>query len=66
MKHKRCQLWTHEMIREEAFKYIRRKDFHDGSCGAYTAALKLGILDEVCQHMKSRTKWTNKLLFEEA
>jgi hypothetical protein len=41
-----------EKIKLEALKYSRRSDFKKNSSGAYHAAKVLGILDEVCFHMK--------------
>lgn len=44
--------WTYEMISEEAKKYETRWEFQKVNSGAYKAARKRGILDEVCAHMK--------------
>lgn len=54
--------WNYENIKKEVDKYIYRNDFRKGSSGAYQAALKLGILDEICSHMprKTSTKWNSK------
>lgn len=45
------KIWDEENCRTEATKYSLRKDFIAHSKGAYLAARKLGILDEVCVHM---------------
>lgn len=62
--------WTKERCREEALKYSRRKDFQRGRGSAYSAAIRHGWLDEICEHMKSTIKprgyWTKKRCFEEA
>ncbi|WP_269609662.1 GIY-YIG nuclease family protein [Prochlorococcus marinus] len=60
--------WTHEIIQKEALKYDRRSDFEKGTAGAYQAALKLGIIDQVCAHMPkgSTRKWDAKSIKEEA
>jgi hypothetical protein len=58
--------WTREKIQEEALKYKTRNEFKENS-GAYCAALRLGILDEVCRHMISRLRdWTYEELMLEA
>jgi len=42
-----------EKIHKEALKYShRRSEFKKGSNGAWCAARRMGILDEVCSHMK--------------
>lgn len=49
--------WFKNNIATEAKKYNRRQNFKKGSPGAYYAAMKQGILDEVCSHMGS-DRWT--------
>ena len=49
--------WFKNNIADEAKKYNRRQKFKKGSPGAYLAAIKQGILDEVCSHMGS-DRWT--------
>jgi hypothetical protein len=44
--------WTDKKLRKEALKYTTRAEFQKGSGAAYNAALKRGILDEICSHMK--------------
>jgi hypothetical protein len=46
-------IWTPEVIREVAKNYSRRMDFRDAHLGAYTAASKLGILDEIFSDVPS-------------
>ena len=59
--------WTYETIQQEALKYARRSEFQKGSQGAYGAALKLGIIDDVCAHMtKIGRSWDAKSIKEEA
>lgn len=62
--------WTEEKIRKEALKYFSRKDFGNGSKGAYAAALEMGILDEVCSHMPRLrmpdNHWTFETIHEQA
>lgn len=61
--------WNKERVRREALKYTTRTEFAIKSCGAYTAALKKGWIDEVCSHMivKWQKKWANyKICCEEA
>jgi hypothetical protein len=40
-------------IQEESLKYDNRKSFCTHSAGYYRSALKQGIIDEVCSHMKT-------------
>ena len=49
-------IWTEEKIKAEAEKYPSRSSFAKHSNGAYRAARDKGILDKVCEHMKSRKK----------
>lgn len=60
------QLWTEDKIREEALKYNKKYLFKRGSRGAQSAAVKLGILDEVCAHMIPKIKWTKETIKKEA
>jgi hypothetical protein len=58
-----------ETIKAEALKYKHRVDFQKQSSGAYDAALRLHIVDEVCSHMKApdkTRKWTLEKMEEEA
>lgn len=54
--------WNLERIKKEAKKYKTRSDFRNSSNGAYAAAIRFGILDDVCKHMKQFSKpvgyWT--------
>jgi hypothetical protein len=68
--------WTFERIQKEALKYKTRKEFYKNNRGAYKAALRQNVLDEVCSHMpkyverkgekSSRYKWTDSMLQKEA
>ncbi len=40
----------------EALKYSTKKDFREGNAYAYRRAFDLQCLDEICSHMKSRSK----------
>ena len=42
--------WSDEMLRKEALKYNTRGSFQKGS-KAYQAALRRGLLDDICSHM---------------
>ena len=44
--------WTDVLCMQEARKFSSRKDFAKKGKGAYGYALKKGILDRVCSHMK--------------
>ena len=57
--------WTYDIIKEEASKYSSRREFELGCDGAYQAALRKGIIDEVCSHMELKvTYWTKEMLQE--
>jgi hypothetical protein len=45
--------WTAETLAAEAAKYQTRAAFQRYANGAYTSALRRGVLDEVCAHMGS-------------
>ncbi len=44
--------WTYAKLHSEALKYVTRKEFELGSCGAYHTAYKRDLLDNVCSHME--------------
>tara|TARA_B110000093_G_scaffold116219_2_gene124527 strand:- start:4479 stop:4796 length:318 start_codon:yes stop_codon:yes gene_type:complete len=48
---RRALKWTPETIATEARKYNARSEFSKGSIGAYSAAGRLGIRNDVCMHM---------------
>jgi very-short-patch-repair endonuclease len=59
--------WTHDKILKEALKHTTRYDFQKYSNRAYQAALRMGILDQVCAHMKAAYHyWTDSELYQEA
>ena len=59
--------WTDEKIREEASKFKTKSEFRENNLGAYKAAWKRGILDDVCAHMIDlKTDWTYEMLLSEA
>lgn len=45
--------WAIELIKKEALKYSTRSEFQKSSGSSYIAAIKNGILDEACNHMKT-------------
>lgn len=51
--------WNKEKIHKAALKFSNRKDFIAKGKGAYNAASREGILDEVCSHMVSVIKSKN-------
>lgn len=55
--------WTRERIAAEALKYSGRHAFEKGSGGAYHAAYRDGILDEVCGHMKVVGNMTKRYVY---
>lgn len=54
------KIWTHDEIRQEALKHKTLGDFSRFASGAYQAAVRLKIKDEVCAHMQKRAS-CNKL-----
>lgn len=44
--------WCKESVKVEALKYSTRVEFKNNSSGAYGYALRHGIIDDVCKHMK--------------
>lgn len=46
------KFWFEENCRTEALKYNTRKDFNEYSKGAYLAAIKYDIIDDICSHME--------------
>jgi len=59
-------MYTKNEIANEAAKYIKRSHFKEGSSKFYRAALRRGWLDEVCEHMIARKKWTYETVKAEA
>lgn len=52
---------TKEAILKESKKYQNRRAFCNGNQSAYGAAIRLGLLDEVCSHMISKIEnWKEK------
>lgn len=67
--------WTKELVAKEALKYKCRSDFRVNMSGAYKAAKRFGIFDEVCKHMPVDAKignpsstyfWTPSKIVKEA
>jgi hypothetical protein len=52
IKRKPAGYWSIERCHEESLKYNTRKEFSDNSMCAYSASVKKGWLDEICQHME--------------
>lgn len=52
----RNRKWTKEIIQQRAKLYDYRSDFMNKERHAYDAAQDLGILDEICAHMKYKHK----------
>ncbi len=44
--------WTEDMLATEAMKYKTRSDMQKNSKGAWIAAWRRGILDDICSHME--------------
>lgn len=61
--------WTKELLLAEALNYNTRSEFQAENRKAYAAALRQGIIDEICGHMhkaQRKLKWTKDRLMEEA
>jgi len=58
--------WTFEKLQAEALKYNTKTEFKKNNLGAYMTALRRGILDKICKHMKTyfHSDWTEKELHE--
>lgn len=64
---RRAVKWTADLVGQEARRYSARSAFARGSEAAYRRAIRFGILDEVCRHMKPRhQEWTAALAVAEA
>lgn len=48
--------YTEEEIRNAALKYLTRTEFRNGDKGKYRSAIKLGIINDVCSHMKTKMR----------
>jgi len=55
--------WKFEMLQKEALKYKTRVEFQKNSKGAYLAAYRRDLLDQICTHM--RFPKTKPYTFEE-
>ena len=54
-----------EKCKEQALLFNTRMDFKNGSMSAYSAAVVLKILDQICSHMKViHIKWTKESCLE--
>ena len=62
------EIWTTDMLIQEAKKYKSHGQFSKRNSIAYHSAHRLGILNSICAHMKERTytAWSDSMLYEEA
>ena len=58
------RFWTDQDLKIEAKKFSLELNFRK-SYGAYQAALRRGLMDQICVHM-SKFQWTQETLTEEA
>jgi len=58
--------WTNDAIFAEASKYETRGEFRKAAPGAYKAAWRRKILDQVCGHMAVKVSWSPDWLAVEA
>lgn len=61
--------WDNESIRNDALKYSSKAQWARESSGAYEAAKRRGIFEEVTSHMKRQTvtpKWSEETIREDA
>ena len=57
--------WDYETCFQEAKKYKTKKEFHDGSAGAYAIAWKNGWLSEY-DWFEKKLKWNRETCYQEA
>jgi hypothetical protein len=43
--------WNYDMCKQQALKYTSRGAFEENESGCYKAAIRLGIYEEICNHM---------------
>lgn len=53
--------WNFEPVKAEALRFSSRAEFQRGSSSAYQRAIKMGWLDEVCEHMTAGVKGRSHL-----
>lgn len=59
--------WTLPRMRQVASSYTTRRFFELGDRNAYQAAVRLGVIEDICGHMKpQRNSWTLDILRERA
>ena len=64
---RRPHRWTPEAIQAAALKYASRGEFRKSDKSAYHAAIRLGILDAVTEHMvPKRISWTEAAVRDES
>ena len=49
-------MWDYESCKKEALNYNYKSDFKKAKAGAFSAAWRLGFLEEICSHMKIKGK----------
>ena len=65
MRNGRPTRWNYDLVLIESKKYKTKSEFQKKNKGAYNYALKNGILDEVCSHMKiMKNFWSIDEIFE--
>jgi hypothetical protein len=55
--------WTEERLRTIAMRFKTRIDFKRRSAAAYTAASRLGLLDQICAHMKFEANTAKRAMY---
>ena len=62
-KIKPSKYWIKERCGEEAKKYNSRIEFRNNSGGAYQTACRKGWIDEICQQMITKNRFSNKCVY---
>ena len=58
--------WSDELLRQEASKYTTKKDFLKNSESAYKTAKRMGIFNDITQHMDRVKIWSYDEAFIES
>lgn len=58
--------WTIQLLQEKSIKYDKRSQLKKNDTAAYRAAIKMGVLDQICKHMKPSFHWNKNIVFKKA
>jgi len=60
-------VYTVDILKQVASTYNSRFEFAKAKCGAYRSACRMGVVDEVCAHMKKnvrKRKYSDQILLD--